>query len=144
MKSSESMEKEAAIKMFLRLVEKRGLKYTTYIGDGDSSSYGMVAQALGEKWSDQDVVVKEDCIGHIQKRMESNLRKYKTEKKAKKLDDWQTVGGKGRLTKVVNDKLQNYYGAAIRQNVGNLRKMQDAVWAIFKYFIILLKLVMKL
>ena len=59
--------------------------------------------------------------------MESNLRKYKTEKKAKKLDDWQTVGGKGRLTKVVNDKLQNYYGAAIRQNVGNLRKMQDAV-----------------
>ena len=144
LKSSESMEKEAAIEMFLRLVEKRGLKYTTYIGDGDSSSYGMVAQALGEKWSDQDVVVKEDCIGHIQKRMESNLRKYKTEKKAKKLDDWQTVGGKGRLTKVVNDKLQNYYGAAIRQNVGNLRKMQDAVWAIFKYFIILLKLVMKL
>ena len=67
--------------------------------------------------------------------MESNLRKYKTEKKAKKLDDWQTVGGKGRLTKVVNDKLQNYYGAAIRQNVGNLRKMQDAVWAIFYHTI---------
>ena len=43
------MEKEAAIKMFLRSVEKRGSKYTTYIGDGDSSSYGMVAQALKEK-----------------------------------------------------------------------------------------------
>ena len=67
--------------------------------------------------------------------MGSNLRKYKTEKKAKKLDDGQTVGGKGRLTKVVTDKLQNYYGAAIRQNVGNLRIMQDAIWAIFYHTI---------
>ena len=32
------MEKEAAIEMFLRSVDKRGLKYITYIGDGDSSS----------------------------------------------------------------------------------------------------------
>ena len=87
LKSSELMEKEAAIEMFLRSVEKRGLKYSTYIGDGDSSSYGMVAQVLKEKYSDQYVVVKKDCIGHTQKRMGSNLRKYKTEKKEKKLHD---------------------------------------------------------
>ena len=67
--------------------------------------------------------------------MGSNLRKYKTEKKAKNLDDGQTVGGKDRLTKLVTDKLQNYYGAAIRQNVGNLRIMQDAIWAIFYHTI---------
>ena len=78
------MEKEAAIEMFLRLVEKRGLKYTTYIGDEDSSSHGMVAQVLKEKYPNQYVVVKEDCIGHIRKRMGSNLRKYKIEKKSKK------------------------------------------------------------
>ena len=53
MKSSKSMEKEAAIELFLSSVEKRGLKYTNYIGDGDSSSYGMVAQVLKEKYSDQ-------------------------------------------------------------------------------------------
>ena len=53
MKSSESMEKEASIELFLSSVEKRGLKYTNYIGDGDSSSYGMVAQVLKEKYSDQ-------------------------------------------------------------------------------------------
>ena len=70
--------------MFLRSVEKRGLKYSTYIGDGDSSSYGRVAQVLKEKYSDQYVVVKEDCIGHIQKRMGLNLNKYKTRKKSKK------------------------------------------------------------
>ena len=48
LKSSESMEKEADIEMFLHSVKKRGLmKYTTYIGDGDSS-YGRVAQLLKE------------------------------------------------------------------------------------------------
>ena len=55
----------------------------------------------------------------------------KLRKKAKKLDDGETVGGKGRLTKVVIHKLQNYYGVAIRQNVGSLRTMQDAIWTIF-------------
>ena len=117
------------------------MKYTTYIEDVDSSSYGMVAQVLKEKYSDQYVVVNEDCIDPIQKRMGSNLRKCKTERKAKRLDDGQTVGGKDRLTKVVIDKLENYYGAAIRGNVGNLRIMQDAIWAIFYH---ILKLVMKL
>ena len=39
------------------------------------------------------------------------------------------------MTKVVIDKLQSYYGAAISQNVGNLRIMQDAVWAMFYHTI---------
>ena len=78
------MEKEAAIEMFLHSVEKRGLKDTPYIADGDSSSYGMVARVLKEKYFDQYVVVKEDCIGHAQKRMGSNLCKYKTDKKKEK------------------------------------------------------------
>ena len=45
--------KDAAIEVFLHSVEKRGLKYTNYIGDGDSSSYGTVAQVLKEKYFDQ-------------------------------------------------------------------------------------------
>ena len=36
LKSSESIEKDASIEIFLHSVEKRGLKYTTYIGNGDS------------------------------------------------------------------------------------------------------------
>ena len=59
----------------------------------------------------------------------------KLRKKKKKLDDGQTVGSKGRLTKVVIDKLENYYGAAITGNIGNLRIMQDAIWAIFYHTI---------
>ena len=36
---------------------------------------------------------------------------------------------KQRLTDVVIDKLQNYFGIALRGNIGNLKKMQDAIFA---------------
>ena len=37
------------------------------------------------------------------------------------------MGGKGRLTDSMIDKLQNYYGIAIRSNSGNLPAMKSAV-----------------
>jgi hypothetical protein len=37
------------------------------------------------------------------------------EKSGKKLHDSKPVGGKGRLTQSEIDKLQNYYGLAIRR-----------------------------
>ena len=73
-KSSESMETEAAITTFMRSIEKHNLKYTTYVGDGDSSSFGEVAEALFNKYGSEYHSVKENCIGHIQKQMGSNLR----------------------------------------------------------------------
>ena len=79
--------------------------------------------------------MKEDCVGHIQKRMGSNLRTYKKNMKGKKLCDSLGVGGKGRLTDAFVDKLQNYYGSAIRNNSSNLKGMQDAIWAIFHHCI---------
>jgi hypothetical protein len=48
-----------------------------------------------------------------------------------KLHDRKLVGGKGRLTHSEIDKLQNYYGLAIRRNVHSLEVMKRAVWAIF-------------
>ena len=75
--SSEAMEKEAGITIFKRSVEKHKLKYTTYVGDGDSSSFSEVSTALFEEYGSEYQISKEDCIGHIQKRMGSNQRKYK-------------------------------------------------------------------
>ena len=42
---------------------------------------------IERKNSDQYILVKKDCIGHIQEHMGSNLCKYKIEEKAKKVDD---------------------------------------------------------
>ena len=43
----------------------------------------------------------------------------------KKLKDGLGVGGEGRLTVVFIDRLQNYYDAAIRNNIGNLIEMEN-------------------
>ena len=71
------MEKDGAVEMFLRSVEKHNLKYSEYIGDGDTNSFGAVSQALQIKFGDDYPIIKEDCIGDIQKRMGSALRNYK-------------------------------------------------------------------
>ena len=72
-------------------------------------------------------IVKDDCIGHIQKRMGSALRRLVVEYKGKFLSDSKKLSGTGRRTKKVIDKLHNYYGMAIRSNVGDLRGMMMAV-----------------
>ena len=61
-------------------------------------------------------VVKKECVGHVQKQVGSALRKLKKENKG--------LAGKGKLTDALIDRLQNYYGIAIRSNVGNLETMK--------------------
>ena len=39
------------------------------------------------------------------------------------------MGGKGRLTDSTIDKLQNYYGIAIRSNSGDLTGMKKVIYA---------------
>ena len=51
--------------------------------------------------------------------------------KGKKLDDGKILTGKGRLSKSEIDKIQNYYGLAIRRNKNDLENMRKDVWAIF-------------
>ncbi|GFT98534.1 uncharacterized protein TNCV_1583791, partial [Trichonephila clavipes] len=71
----------------------------------------------------KNTVAKYECIGHIQKRVGTKLRKLKSKRK--------DLGGRGKLTDAFIDKLQNYYGIAIRDNVNNLQGMQRAVIAAF-------------
>ena len=75
------------------------------------------------------LVEKIDCIGHAQKRMGTALRKLKDQYKGQKHSDGKTIGGKGRLTKVLISTLQNYYGDAIRRNKGDIQGMLRAVQA---------------
>ena len=43
--------------------------------------------------------------------------------------------GKGRLTDVTINRIQNYFGQCNRNNKYNLQGMQNYVWAIFKHMI---------
>ena len=133
--SSDFMETEGAKSIFLRSISTRNLRYKTFVGDGDSSCFGVVAKACAEKYGDEYIVVKEECVGHVQKRMGSRMRNYKTKSRGLKLSDGKTVGGKGRLTDKAIDKIQNFYGQCIRNYVGDLEGMKDGVWAIFGHMI---------
>lgn len=133
--SAEDMEAAAAVEIFSRSIETRKLKYTTFVGDGDSSCFGRVKAAMEKKYGAAYEVTKEECVGHVQKRLGTALRKYKKDKKGQKLTDGKTVGGKGRLTDKIIDSMQNYYGQAIRENKGNLEGMKKSIKAIQHHMI---------
>lgn len=61
------MEVDAAVEMFGRSEEKNGVKYVQYIGDGDSKTFKGVLDT--NPYNDDPVVVKKECVGHIQKYM---------------------------------------------------------------------------
>ena len=63
--------------------------------------------------------MKKECVGHVQKCVGTALRKLKKAKKG--------MGSKGKLTDSMMDKLQNFYGIAVRGNVGNLADMKKAI-----------------
>ncbi|GFU98287.1 uncharacterized protein TNCV_3005711 [Trichonephila clavipes] len=114
--SASKMEIVGASRIFLRSEKNRRLQYTQYYGDGDSKAFMTVKDTNG-----LNGVTKFECIGHVQKRVGSRLRKLKTKNKG--------LSGKGKLTDNFIDRLQNYYRIAVRSNVGNLTAMQQNVIA---------------
>ncbi|GFY06797.1 uncharacterized protein TNCV_482021 [Trichonephila clavipes] len=114
--SSSKMEIVGASRIFLRSEKIRRLQYTQYYGDGDSKAFMSVKDTCG-----LNSVTKFECIDHVQKRVGSRLRKLKTKTKG--------LSGKGKLTDNFIDRLQNYYGIAVRSNVGNLTALQQNVIA---------------
>ena len=127
------MENDGAIEIFLRSIEKRKLIYSTYVGDGDSGRYACLKEACQQKYGELYPICKEECAGHIQKRMGNELREYKRKKKGMKLSDGKGIGGSGRLTDLLIDKIQNNYGEVIRNNNSDKVAMYNAIWAIFKH-----------
>ena len=111
--SSGAMETDGVVEVFLNSDDMYNLKYTTYVGDAESSSLGCVSETTKKYGSDYSVK-KEDCIYHVHKRMGTAMRKYNNNCKGTKLSDGKTVGGAGRLTDAVIDN-----GYAIRNNKYN-------------------------
>ena len=64
------------------------------------------------------------------KRVGARLRKLKKEKGGEVLSDGKELGGIGRLNEKYINRLQNYYGLAIRQNTDSLINMRKAVGAV--------------
>ena len=73
--SSPSMEIAGARILFARLISEYNLRYKTVISDGDTKT---VSTLNAEKvYGDVDIV-KHECVGHVQKRVVTNLKRLKT------------------------------------------------------------------
>ena len=119
--SAGKMEVDAVVEMFGRSVQKHGVKYEKYIGDGDSKTFKGILDI--NPYDDDPVVEKKECVGHVQKRMGSRLRKLK--KKG--------LGGRGSGTltdKVVNE-LSSYYSLAISRHPDSVGDMRNEIWATY-------------
>ena len=58
------MESAGACTLFQRSVENDKLRYTSYIGDGDTSSFSDVQKL--QPYENDTVIEKKECIGHVQ------------------------------------------------------------------------------
>ncbi|XP_077550765.1 uncharacterized protein LOC144164042 [Haemaphysalis longicornis] len=114
--SAGTMETVGLYRIFERSETTRSLRYLQYHGNEDTKSHLTVKDMYGK-----NSVQKLECTGHVQKRVGCRLRKLKKTVRG--------LGGKGNITDALTDRLQNYYGIAIRANVGNLSAMKQATLA---------------
>ena len=66
------MEPAGMVKIYRRSEELYGLRYTGYLGDGDSKSFKTVASADPPVYKDVEIE-KLECCRHVKKRMGKRL-----------------------------------------------------------------------
>ena len=79
--TSDRMETARVLDIFLKSIKKHNLKYTTFVGDGDSGCFAHVKEKLLEVFGKRYIIKKEQCQGYIYKRIGTALREYKRKKK---------------------------------------------------------------
>ncbi|GFW95592.1 uncharacterized protein TNCV_2857581 [Trichonephila clavipes] len=126
---SGKMEVAGALSIFQRSQSLYNVRYTKYLGDGDSKAFTSIVE--NKVYGDHCSVEKLECIGHVMKRMGTRLRRLKTKMRGQKLSDGKPLCGRNRLTEAEIDRLQAYYGLAIRRNLSSVKDMQQAIRAIF-------------
>ncbi|KOC70147.1 hypothetical protein WH47_08408, partial [Habropoda laboriosa] len=119
--SAGKMEVDSIVEMFKRSETLYNVRYGNYVGDGDSKTYKGIVDSNPYQ---NLVVKKKECIGHVQKRMGTQLRKVKKDNPG--------IGGRGKLTAKLIDELTVYYGLAIRRSINtSVETMKNAIWATY-------------
>lgn len=77
LRCSGGMEVQGAVEILSRSENAYNVRYTQYLGDGDSKGFSAVQEI--QPYGPDCVLQKLECIGHIKKRMGTRLRKLKAE-----------------------------------------------------------------
>ena len=107
-KSSKAKESQGAVDIWGKSEDEHKVHYVDFVCNCDCSSYGDVVKSrpYGET-----VVMKVECIGHVQNKMRGTLRRTMKDLKGNKLADGKTTGGCTHLTDNLFDTFQRYYGS---------------------------------
>ncbi|KAL7306127.1 hypothetical protein TKK_0001575 [Trichogramma kaykai] len=133
-----NMESGAVLSMLKRSIDLHKVLYAYYIGNGNSKTYSTVVNA---KPYEKFEVHKKECVGHVQKRIGTRLRdlvkntvEEQQTKDGKKIIRKKILGGKGKLTGKLIDKLTVYYGLAIRRNCESVENLRNVIWATYEHY----------
>ena len=129
--SSGKMEVDGMVRIFSRSKAEREVMYAKYIGDGDCKTFTAISDS--DPYGPLVKVEKIECVGHIQKRMGTQLRKLKAKMGKTKLSDGKGLGGRGRLTDAAINMLTSFFGKAIIANKNSLIDMKMGIWALFHH-----------
>ncbi|GFU26964.1 uncharacterized protein TNCV_1151431 [Trichonephila clavipes] len=99
--SAGMMETVGIVRIFQRSLSHRSVRYTSYIGNGDSKTFSSITAS--NPYGEDITVSKIECVGHVQKIMGTPLRKLK--QMNSKLSDGKSIGE--RKVDRQNDRL-NY------------------------------------
>ena len=128
--SSGAMDAAGLLAIFQRPIEKHNACYVEFLGDEDSKAHKKLVE---EEVYGAVPVERLECVGHVQKCLGSHLRSLKKRLSKTPLQDVKSIGGAGRLTNSKIDKLQVYYGNAIRDNTQDTEFLKKAVMAIWHH-----------
>ena len=65
-------------------VDKYNIRYAHYIGDDDAESFKKVLES--KPYGDNLIPCKLKCVGHVQKRLGTRLRKLRNDMNGKKIE----------------------------------------------------------
>ena len=118
--SSQSMEGSAAVEIWKRSVERHRLVYSTYVGDGDSSSFMNLVKS--DPYQGIETVRKEECLGHVQKRLKKHLKEN---------SDLFCKLSVGKM-----ERVGQLYALVVAQNRGKTpNEIQNALWNLLEHLV---------
>ena len=151
--SSGAMESDAAVELWGRSEVKRKMRYMVMLSDGDTDSWSKVNDS--KPYGDGKIIVKEECINHVHKRLANKLKKLQqreiiysknivesdndmtnkqgnngTETNEEESKLTVKMGGKGRLTSDIIDHMVVFYQKAIRE-AETVSEMKDLIMMSF-------------
>ncbi|GBN68915.1 hypothetical protein AVEN_121763-1 [Araneus ventricosus] len=80
------IEVEVMKKKLRRSVAERSVRYLSYIGDGDSSTFKDVCE--DKPFGVNTTIEKVECVGHVRQRMGIRLRRLRKEEISRRKDYW--------------------------------------------------------